>query len=117
AGVMSAAISLGCALLVAAGKPAWTLKVAGPLPVLAIAAHAWAIPLFGSIGAAVVTMFCAALGAAIAFVAVHLLWEITPRPASFLKGVALAIVGAVAAGAWARPGTWGGLLPGGVRGG
>jgi O-antigen/teichoic acid export membrane protein len=106
AGVMSAAISLGCALLVAAGKPAWTFKVAGPLPVLAIAAHAWAIPLFGSIGAAVVTMFCATLGAAIAFGAVHLLWEITPRPASFLKGAALAVVGALAAGAWPAPGLW-----------
>ena len=106
AGVMGVAIAVGCALLVSAGKPGWTLGVAGPLPVLAIAAHAWAIPRFGSIGAAAVTMCCSVVGAAFAFGAVHLMWQITPRSASVLKGVALAVVGAVVAGAWPTPGLW-----------
>lgn len=106
AGVMSVAIAVGCALIVGAGKPAWTLWIAGPLPMLAVAAHTWAIPRFGSVGAAAVTLSCAALGAAIAFRAVHRIWQIAPRPVSLLKGVSLAVVGAVAAAAWSAPGLW-----------
>jgi O-antigen/teichoic acid export membrane protein len=104
AGVMNVAVSVGCALLVGAGKPAWTLRVAMPLPVIAILAHAWAIPRFGPVGAAAVTMTCAAFGAAFAFLAIHHVWQVAPASTSAIRSVVVAIVGAIVAAAWSTPG-------------
>ena len=104
AGVMNVAVSVGCALLVGAGKPASTLSVAMPLPIIAILADAWVIPRFGPVGAAAVTMTCAASGAAFAFLAIHHLWQVAPASTSVIRSVVLAIGGAIAAAAWSTPG-------------
>jgi O-antigen/teichoic acid export membrane protein len=104
AGLMSAAIAVGSSLLVAAGKPRWTLGVAAPLPVIAIVAHVWVIPRFGPVGAAWVTMCCAGLGAALTLAAVRLSWTIAPSPMSVLTSAALAVVGGTVAAAWTTPG-------------
>jgi O-antigen/teichoic acid export membrane protein len=103
-GLMNAAISIGCALLVAAGKPTLTLKVAVPLPVVAIVAHAWVIPRYGSVGAAEVMLLCAASGAAIAFAAIYSVWHIAPPAASTLRSVVLTVLAAAAAAAWPASG-------------
>ncbi len=104
AGLLNIVVSIGCAILVGAGKPGWTLRVAAPLPVIAIVAHAWAIPRRGPVGAAEVTMACAAVGAVIAFVSMYRIWGIAPPARSMLKSAIVAILGAAAAAAWPASG-------------
>jgi O-antigen/teichoic acid export membrane protein len=104
AGVASVGISVGSAILVAAGRPSWTLRIAAPLPVIALFAHAYVIPRYDAIGAAFVTVLCATAGACMAFAAVHRLWHVTLPTAATIQGAVLAVVGVAVAGAWSTPG-------------
>jgi O-antigen/teichoic acid export membrane protein len=104
AGLAQVGVSIGGTILTGAGKPFWTLGVAAPLPAMAIVAHAWAIPRYGSTGAALVTATCATVGASMSFAAVRQLWQVAPPASSILRSVFLAAAGAVMAGAWSTPG-------------
>jgi len=63
AGLAIMMINLLSAIMIACGKPSWTLGVAAPLLPAALAGHLLAIPRFGPIGAASVTAVVASLGA------------------------------------------------------
>lgn len=104
AGLANVVISVGSAILIGAGKPSWTLAIAAPLPIVAIAAHLFVIPRFGLIGAAVVTALCATGGALLTFAAIHRLWQVTPPAASLLRSVLLAALGVAVAASWSTSG-------------
>jgi O-antigen/teichoic acid export membrane protein len=104
AGVASVTISIVVAVLTGGSRPFWTLYAVAPLPVIAIIAHAWAIPRFGPVGAAMVTTLCGCGGAMLGFVAVYRLWQVTPPATSALRSVILAAGGALAASSWPSPG-------------
>lgn len=65
-------------VMTAAGKAAWTLHIAWPLLLCAIAGHFILIPLAGAIGAAWVTTVIAIAGAIVSIGLVHRLWQIAP---------------------------------------
>jgi len=88
-------LSVGAAVLTAAGKPWWTVAIAGPLVALALAGHLVLIPRYGALGAAAVSTGLALLGGIAAFGAVHRVWSIVPPRAAVLRAAALA------GGAWA----------------
>ena len=104
AGLANVVISVGSAILIGAGKPSWTLAIAAPLPIVAIAVHLFAIPRFGLFGAASVTAFCATGGALLTFAAIHRLWQVTPPAASLVRSVLFAAVGVAVAASWSTPG-------------
>ena len=97
-------ISVGSAILIGAGKPSWTLGIAAPLPVVAIAAHTFAIPRFGLFGAATVTALCASGGALLTLVAIHRLWQVRPPLPSLLRSLLTAAAAAAIATVWSTPG-------------
>ena len=100
-------LSVGAAVLTAAGKPWWTVAIAGPLVALALAGHLVLIPRYGALGAAAVSTGLALLGGMAAFGAVHRVWSIVPPRAAVLRAAALA------GGAWVLASLWstsGGLL-------
>ena len=104
AGLAQVGVSIGGTILTGAGKPFWTLGIAAPLPAMAIVAHVWAIPRYGSTGAALVTAVCATAGASMSFAAVRQLWQVAPPASSVLRSVFLAAAAGVVAGAWSMPG-------------
>ncbi len=73
-----AMISIGTAILTAAGKPNWTFALAGPLLPLSIAGHILLIPRLGAIGASIVSTLFASVGALATVVAVYCLWKVFP---------------------------------------
>jgi O-antigen/teichoic acid export membrane protein len=72
-------------VLTAAGKPRWTLYVAGPLVACAAAGHLFLIPRAGVAGAAFVTASLACAAALVAVGLVHRLWGITPPSATLWR--------------------------------
>jgi O-antigen/teichoic acid export membrane protein len=104
AGVASVTISIVVAVLTGGSRPFWTLYAVAPLPVIAIIAHAWVIPRFGPVGAAMVTTLCGCGGAMLGVVNVYRLWQVTPPATSALRSVILAAGGALAASSWPSPG-------------
>ena len=104
AGVASVTISIVVAVLTGGSRPFWTLYAVAPLPVIAIIAHAWVIPRFGPVGAAMVTTLCGCGGAMLGVVTVYRLWQVTPPATSALRSVILAAGGALAASSWPSPG-------------
>jgi O-antigen/teichoic acid export membrane protein len=102
--VASVQMSVGTAILVAAGKPAWTAWIACPLVPLAAAGHWLAIPRFGAGGAAAVTTACAALGAAAGVLAVRRASGAAPPLATFGRSVVLTVCGYLVAAAWPASG-------------
>jgi O-antigen/teichoic acid export membrane protein len=104
AGMAMVIFSVATAVLTAGGRAGWTLALAAPLPVLALAGHAFWIPRVGAIGAAGVTLGCAVLGAVAALVAVERASHVT---VPFDTGLRTMVVGA---GAY----TFGAGAPGGA---
>ncbi len=104
AGMAMVLFSVATAVLTAAGRAAWTLALAAPLPVLACVGHAWWIPRLGPIGAAAVTTCCSLLGALAALFAVHRACGVTAPPATVVRTTLLS------AGAYA----FGSAAPGGA---
>jgi len=89
AGMAMVLFSVATAVLTAGGRAAWTLALAAPLPVLAAAGHAWAIPRVGAVGAAAVTASCAALGALAALLAVQRTWGVSVPLATAFRAAAV----------------------------
>lgn len=69
-------VSVGLIILTAAGKPRWSLFLAGPLVVIVFFSHLIVIPLFGAIGAACVSCGGAILCALAALVIIARQWQI-----------------------------------------
>lgn len=104
AGMAMVLFSVATAVLTAGGRAGWTLALAAPLPVLALAGHSFWIPRVGALGAAGVTLGCAVLGALAALVAVERASRVTVPLATVLR------TGLVGAGAYA----FGAGAPGGA---
>lgn len=81
--------SLLSAVLIAFGKPSWTLNLVAPLLPIAIAGHFFAIPRFGPIGAASVTAIVMGAGGLAGVIAVRRLLEIRLPVATFLRSFLL----------------------------
>jgi O-antigen/teichoic acid export membrane protein len=76
-------------VLTAAGKPRWTLYVAGPLVACAAAGHLFLIPRAGAVGAAFVTASLACAAALASVGLVRRLWRVAPTPATFGRSAAV----------------------------
>jgi O-antigen/teichoic acid export membrane protein len=96
-------LSVGSAIVTAAGKPQWVLPMALPLPLVAISAHLIAIPRWGSVGAATVTLATALLGAAGAMVQVYRLWRIHPSAATVLRSMGICVLAWTMCAKWNLP--------------
>lgn len=99
-----AGVSVCAAILTAAGKPAWTVWLSGPMVILALAGHLLLIPRLGAMGAALVTTGVASLGALAALFAVHRVWKIRPPVATVLRSAACAGLAYLSASVWPTPG-------------
>jgi O-antigen/teichoic acid export membrane protein len=89
AGLAMMLINLLNAVLIACGSPIWTLKLAAPLLPLAIAGHLFAIPRFGPMGAAAVTVIVACIGAFAGLIAVWKRIRISLPLSSLLRAFVL----------------------------
>lgn len=92
AGLAIMMINLINAILIACGKPNWTLWLAVPLLPAAIAGHLVAIPRFGPIGAASVSTLVAGLGAAAGLIAVCRHLKIEAPVATLFRSVLLSLM-------------------------
>ena len=99
-----AGVSVCAAILTAAGKPAWTFALSGPMVVLALAGHLILIPRLGAMGAALVTCGVAGAGALAALLAVHRVWKVHPPLATVVRSAAIAALAYLSAALWATPG-------------
>jgi O-antigen/teichoic acid export membrane protein len=97
-------ISVATVILIAAGKPKWTLACAVPLLPLAVIGHVLLIPLFGAMGAALVTTFLTGLGALAAALSVYRLWRILPPLATLGRSSVICGAAFILASFWSAPG-------------
>jgi len=89
AGLATMMIGVTDTILIAAGKPRWTLALTGPLLPAAIVGHFIMIPRFGALGAAGVTASVACFGAIAGVLAVRHVWQILPPITTSLRSVLL----------------------------
>ena len=101
---MLVVVSVASTILTAAGKPGWTLALTAPLVPLAILGHIIMVPRLGAMGAASVTALLAALGAAVAILAVYRLWGILPPAGTFSRSLLVSVMAYMLAVAWLASG-------------
>ncbi len=99
-------VAVTTCILTAAGKPNWTIVLAGPMVPLAMLAHWWFIPRFGSAGAAAVTTVVATLGAVAGVCTIYYLWRVLPPFASLIRSMLVCGVVYQIALLWDTPGWW-----------
>ena len=75
---MTVMISVSSAILTAAGRPGWAMLAALPIAPLALVGPSARHSAIRRAGATVVTLVVAAIGAALALVAVHRAWGVWP---------------------------------------
>ena len=97
-------IALAAVMLAAAGKSRSLLLLSLPLPVLAGAGLGLAIPRWGMIGAATVSVMVSVIGALAVASAATRAWHARPPLASAVRGLAVAGAIAVVAAIWSTPG-------------
>ena len=98
------AISVASAILTARGRPDLAMVAAVPTAPLALAGHLYAIPRFGAIGATVVTLVVAIIGAIIALTAVRWTWHLSPPVSTLFRSAIATAVVAVAGSFWQTSG-------------
>lgn len=96
--------ALSAVMLAAAGRSRSLLLLSLPLPVLAGVGLCLAIPRWGMIGAAAVTVMVSVIGALAVACAATRAWHARPPLASAVRGLAVAGVIAVVAALWSTPG-------------
>jgi O-antigen/teichoic acid export membrane protein len=97
-------ISVGTAILTAAGKPRWTFALTGPLIPLALLGHLLLIPRLGSVGAALTTTLFAIFGAGATLLAVYRIWRIVPPVSTLLRSMLISGIAFSMAAFWPTPG-------------
>lgn len=105
-GVALALASTGASILVALGRPGWTLALRGPLVPLALGGHFLLIPLLGSLGAALVTTAGAGLSALVSIGVVCYFWQMRLPHTTFLRSAFLTILAYGASALWPTAGLW-----------
>jgi O-antigen/teichoic acid export membrane protein len=99
-------LSVATSILIAVGKPGWTLGLTAPLIPIAVAGHLLLIPRFGAVGAAGVSAGVAGLGALVSVAAVYRLWQILPPVATLCRSLLVALVVYVFSAFWHTPHFW-----------
>ena len=94
------AISVGTAILTAAGKPRWTVLLTAPLVLLSVAGNLWLIPKNGPFGAALVAASVGGTGALAAVVTVSRLWGVGVPAATLVRGLLVAAAAYALAASW-----------------
>jgi O-antigen/teichoic acid export membrane protein len=97
-------VSVASAILIGAGKPGWTVALAGPLVPLALTGCFFFIPVWGPRGAALATALTAAAGALASILAVKRLWGILPSATTLLRSFLLSTLAYISAALWPAPG-------------
>ena len=97
------------AILVAGGKPRWTLALAGPMVPLALVGHLLLIPRMGATGTALVTTVVAGAGAVASVLAVYRMWTIYPPVTTLIRGILICGLAYIIAIIWPAAGFW--VLP------
>ncbi len=97
-------VSVSTTILIARGRPRWTLALTAPLPVVALGGHLVMIPRLGMLGAALVTTGVACLAAVAAVLSVRWVLGVAPPVASLAKSAVLGAVAYGAAALWPTPG-------------
>lgn len=99
-------ISVGTSILIAAGRPTWTVALCAPLVPLAAMGHVLIIPHHQSLGAASVTCATAFIGAVGAVLAVYKIWKIYPPFGTIARTVIVAIAAGMIAHHLKTNGIW-----------
>lgn len=97
-------VSMGTAILTAAGRLGLTLALTGPLPLIALGGYLVLIPRLGTLGAAMVTCLCAVVAALAILLAVHRVCQALPPPATAVRCVLICAAAYAAATLWPTPG-------------
>jgi O-antigen/teichoic acid export membrane protein len=97
-------VSVASAILIAAGKPGWTVALAGPLVPLALTCCYFFIPAWGPRGAALAITLTAAIGALASILAVKRLWGIIPSATTLLRSFLLTTLAYISAAVWPSSG-------------
>jgi O-antigen/teichoic acid export membrane protein len=98
--------SVATAILTAADRAGWTFALAAPLPLISVAGYLLLIPRLGAIGASLVAVFAATLGALAAVTAVYRLWRVLPPGGTFWRSVLVCALAYAVAAFWPAPGFW-----------
>jgi O-antigen/teichoic acid export membrane protein len=80
-------------ILIASGHMRWTMAVASPLVLLALAGHLWSIPVWGPLGAAWTTSCTLFVGASVAYVAVRRFCSVRLGFPSLARALFLGVLG------------------------
>ena len=97
-------VSVGTAILTAAGRPGLTLALTGPIPLLALSGYVILIPQLGPPGAALVTTLCATAVALGTVLAVRLVCQASPPIGSVFRSTVLGVAAYALGTMWATPG-------------
>lgn len=103
AAVAMAMIAVTTAILTAAGKPNWTIALAGPMVPLAMLSDLLLIPKLGALGAAIVTTCVATVAAVTCIAAIYHHWQILPPASSSGRSLFLSMVVFTLASLWVTP--------------
>jgi len=104
AAVAMAMIAVTTAILTAAGKPNWTIALAGPMVPLAMLSDLLLIPQLGALGAAIVTTGIAAVAAVTCIAGIYHHWQILPPAPSLGRSLLLSMVVFTLASLWVTRG-------------
>lgn len=105
-GLGVALMVVGGGILVAGGELARSAWIMGSLVPLTIAAHVWAIPRYGALGAAWVTTGAMTVGALATLIAVARMWGVAPPAATVARVALVSLAAGLSARAWPAWG-WG----------
>ena len=103
-GVVNVVLVVALTITTAMGYPVRTVLLSVPLAPLAFVGHQFAIPRWGSGGAAVVTCVVTCVGAGAALVAIHRWWRMSPPAATWLRSGMVALAAGAVATIWPMPG-------------
>lgn len=99
-------MAVATTILIAIGQPRVTLVLTAPLVPLALLGHLIAIPRWGSVGAATVTMVLAIMGAVLAVWAVSRLWDLVPPGRTVWRSLVVAGLAYGLGMLWPVTGAW-----------
>ena len=99
-----AIMAVTISIMIAYGKPGWSLMLFGPLPVASMIGQFIVIPRYGSVGAAGVTTLLAVLGALIGLMIVDQSWQIRLPKITLIKTLLLSLGTYFVSAVWVAPG-------------
>lgn len=99
-------LTLFTTMMTAAGQPRLPAWLVGPALPIVVAAHAIVIPIYGPLGAAVVTGASAVVITIAGAVMVHRQWRLTTLAPTLVRALLLSVPAYWLAATWSTPGLW-----------